>query len=137
MPITRTPMLFMTLFLCTRDHAELARSLVQQGIELGPHLIFLGAGLMAKGALRLRFQLGSWSLRLVMIEVVVTPTSAIGIALRVLDRHIGTIPRPGEIASSRRLHSRAVGVLRRQRKLQLLEKDRPFRKYVRLLVLLV
>jgi len=54
-----------------------------------------------------------------MIEIVVAPPSGIGIALRILDRHIGAIEGSGEIAPPRRLGSRTVCVLRRQRKLQL------------------
>jgi hypothetical protein len=69
---------------------------VQQGIELRPNLIFLCAGDMAKSAFRLRFQFGSWSFWLVMIEIVVPPPAGIGIALGILDGHIGTIPRPGK-----------------------------------------
>src|SRR6516225_8773522 len=100
-----------------RDDVEFAESFdfwhsnVQQGIELRPNIIFLCAGDMAKGAFRLRFQFGSWSFWLVMIEIVVPPPSGIGIALGILDGHIGTIPRPGKISSPRGLGTRTVGVL--------------------------
>src|SRR5262245_62304356 len=72
-----------------------------------------------------------------MIEIVVAPPSGIGIALGILDGHVGAIERSGEIAPPRRLGSRTVGVLPRQRELQLLEQDCPFGKCKRLLVYLV
>jgi len=87
----------------------LGHSYVQQAIELSPNLIFLGAGDMAKGAFVLRFQFGGWRLWLMMIEIVVTPASRIGIALGILDGHVGAIERPGEITLPRRLGSRTVG----------------------------
>src|SRR6516164_5079375 len=101
-----------------RDDVEFAESFDcwhsdVQGIELRPNVIFLGAGDMAEGAFRLRFQFGSRSFWLVMIEIVVPPPSGIGIALGILDGHIGTIPRPGKISPPRRLSSRTVGVLPR------------------------
>jgi hypothetical protein len=120
-----------------RADVEFAESFVQQGIELGPHLIFLRAGDMTIRAFVLGFHLGSWCLWLMMIEIVEPPPSGIGIALGVLDGHIGAIEGPGEIAPPRRLGSRTIGVLARQRELQLLEHDCPFGKCIRLLVYLV
>src|SRR5262245_12288980 len=117
--------------------SPLLESLVQQGIELGPNLIFLGAGDMAIGAFLQLFHFGSWSFWLMVIEIVVAPSSGIGIALGILDRHIGTIEGSGEIAPARRLGSRTIGVLRRQRKLQFLEQGCPLRKFIRPLVYLV
>ena len=75
---------FMTRSSSRRDDVEFAESFdcwhsdVQQGIELRPNVIFLGAGDMAEGAFRLRFQFGSRSFWLVMIEIVVPhpPVSA-------------------------------------------------------------
>ena len=49
---------------------------VQQAIELRPDLVLLCAGLVAKRAFRFRPQLGGRGLRLVMIQVVVTPSAA-------------------------------------------------------------
>src|SRR5215510_5786861 len=106
-----------------RESLDIGHSYVQQGIELGPNLIFLGAGDVAKGAFVQRFRFGSRSLWLMMIEIVVAPPSGIGIALGILDGHVGAIERSGEIAPPRRLGSRTVGVLPRQRELQLLEQD--------------
>src|SRR5262245_64776585 len=72
-----------------------------------------------------------------MIEIVVAPPVGIGIALGILDGHVGAIERSGEIAPPRRLGSRTVGILPRQRELQLLEQDCPFGKCISLLVYLV
>src|SRR5262245_38241544 len=95
------------------------KSLVQQGIELSPNLIFLCAGDVAIGAFLQLFHFGSCSFLLMMCDVVVAPLSGIDIELRILDRHIGDIEGSGEIAPPRRLGSRTVCVLRWQRKLQL------------------
>src|SRR4029077_12412672 len=92
---------------------------------------------MAIGAFLHLFHFGSWSFWLKVIEVVVTPPSRIGIALGILDGDIGAIERPGEIAPPRRLCSRTIAVLSRQRELQLLEKDCSFGELIRLLVYLV
>src|SRR5262245_62457927 len=81
---------------------------------------------MAIGALRLWPHLGGRGFRLVMIEVVVAPSARVGIALGILHRHIRAVKLSGEIASSRGLGARAVGVQSRQRELQLLEEDRAF-----------
>src|SRR6516165_10214454 len=133
-PIART-------FIVLRDSLAwslyVGHSYVQQGIELGPNLIFLGAGHMAKRAFLLRSHFGSWSFWLMMIEIVVPPSAGIGIALGILDGRIAAIERSGEIAPPRRFGSRTVGVLPRQRELQLLEQDCPFGKCKRLLVYLV
>src|SRR6516165_12695465 len=56
-----------------RESLDVGHSYVQQGIELGPNLIFLGAGHMAKRAFLLRSHFGSWSFWLMMIEIVVPP----------------------------------------------------------------
>src|SRR5580658_2910848 len=71
------------------------------------------------------------------MEVVITPSSGIGVAAAILDRHIGTVQFSGKISSARGLSSRAVRVLCRQRQLQLLEHDGSFGKDIRLLVFLV
>src|SRR5262249_41556932 len=105
--------------------------------ELGPDLVFLGAGDMAIGAFPLGFHFGRCSLWFVMIEIVVPPTSGIGVALRILDRHICAIKRSGKITPTGKLCSRTIRHLPRQRELQLLEEDGPFRKFIRLLVNLV
>src|SRR5215467_2190251 len=119
------------------ESLDIGHSYVQQGIELGPNLIFLGAGHMAKRAFLLRSHFGSWSFWLMMIEIVVPPSAGIGIAIGILDGRIAIIERSGEIASPRRLGSRTVGILPRQRELQVLEHDCPFGKCKRLLVYLV
>src|SRR5262249_6359437 len=74
-----------------------AESLVQQGIELGPDAVFLGAGDMAIGAIVQCLHLGRWCFRLTVIEIVETPPSGVGIALGIFDGHIGTVERSGEI----------------------------------------
>src|SRR5262249_9880839 len=102
-----------------RDDVALAESLVQQGIELGPNLIFLGTGEVAGVAAVCDF--GGRSFWLMMIEIEVAPAARSGKALGILDRCVGAIERSGEIAPPRRLGSRTVGVLPRQRELQLLE----------------
>src|SRR5580658_8409377 len=71
------------------------------------------------------------------MEVVITPSSGIGVAAAILDRHIGTVQFSGKISSARGLSSRAVRVLCRQRQLQLLEHDGSFGKDISLLVFLV
>src|SRR5262245_41758925 len=111
----------MTRFMLHARSCEFPESLVQQGIELGPHLVLLGAGDMTVGALAYWFHAGSGCLRLMMIEVVVPPTIGLGITLGILDGHISAVERSREIAPSRRLGSRTVGVLSGQRELQLLE----------------
>src|SRR5262249_16092592 len=92
---------------------------------------------MAKRAFLLRSHFGSWSFWLMMIEIVVPPSAGVGIALGILDGRIAAIERSGEIAPPRRLGSRTVGVLPRQRELQVLEHDCPFGKCKRLLVYFV
>src|SRR5262249_39281547 len=81
---------------------------VQPRIELGPNLIFLGAGDMAKGALGFGLHLGRRCLRLVVIEIVVTPASGVGIALGVLDRNVGAVQLSGEVASPGGLGARSI-----------------------------
>jgi hypothetical protein len=61
-----------------------------------------------------------------MIEIEVAPAARSGKALGIFDRHVGAVETPGEIAPARRLRARTIGVLARQRELQLLEQDRPF-----------
>ena len=68
-----------------------------------------------------------------MIEIEVAPAARSGKALSILDGHIGAIEGSGEIAPPRWLGPRAVGVLPRQRELQLLENDCPFGEFMRLL----
>src|ERR1700747_385060 len=95
--------------------------LVQQGRELRPDLVLLGTGKVAGVAACCDFAgRGFW---LMMIEIDVAPPSRIGKTSSILDRHIGAIESPGEKASPRNFGSRAIGILRRQRKLQLLEND--------------
>ena len=79
--------------------AEVAESLLQQGIELSINgSIRLGVGDMTSGAFRYRFHFGSWSFWLMMIEIEVAPPPGIGKALGILDAHIRAIERSGEIA---------------------------------------
>ena len=79
--------------------AHSLHSLVEQWIELGPHLIFFRAGHMAIAAFLFGSQFGGRRLRFVVIEVVVSPPSGRGVALGILDRDIGAVPRPGEMPS--------------------------------------
>src|SRR5262249_52145913 len=111
----------------------------QQTIELRPDLVLLGAGLMAKCALRLRPQLGGRGLGLVMIEVVVSPAAAgLRVPLGVLDGHVGAVEFPREITPARRFQARTIGkLLGLEDPLKLLEEDRAFRKFAGLLVDLV
>src|SRR5258708_1730990 len=92
---------------------------------------------MAVAAFFLRLQFGRWSLRFMMVEIVVAPASGIGIPLGILDGHVGSVKGPGKIAPPRRFHSGAIRLLPWQRELQFLEKNCSFGKYVRLLVDLV
>src|SRR5215813_10058322 len=77
--------------------------LVQYAVELRPHLVSFGTPDMAKCAFRFCLDLGGRSLRLVMIEIEVTPAASVGKALRVLDGHIGSVESAGEITPPRRL----------------------------------
>src|ERR1700756_2597243 len=96
-------------------------SLVQQRIELRPDLVFLGTAKVAGVAACCDFAgRGFW---LMMIEIDVGPPSRIGKTSSILDGHIGAIESPGKKAPSGGLHTRTIGILRRQRKLQLLEND--------------
>src|SRR5215510_9519118 len=79
---------------------------------------------MAIGAVVPRFRFRGRSLWLIVIEIVEPPPISISVALGILDSHIGAIERPGEIAAPRKLGPWTVGVLPRQRELQLLEHDR-------------
>src|SRR5262245_64937755 len=99
---------------------------LQQAIELCPDLVLLCAGLMAKCALGLRPQLGGRGLRLMMIEVVVSPAAAgRRVPLRVLDGHVGTVIFAREVTPARRLRTRTVGkLLRLEEPLQFFEQDR-------------
>src|SRR5262249_20147544 len=80
---------------------------------------------------------GSRCFRLMVIEIVETPPAGIGMALGILHGHIGAVETSGEIAPPRRLGSRTVGILSRQRQLQLLEQYCPFGEFMRLLEYLV
>src|ERR1700758_3932032 len=102
--------------------ASLKVHIVEQRIELGPHLILFRARDVAIGAFSLRLHLRHRSLWFMMIEVEISPSVRFGETLGILDRDIGSVERPGEVASSRRLGSRSVWVLAGQRKLKLLEK---------------
>src|SRR5258705_3609321 len=97
--------------------------LVQQGIELRPDLILLGLGQMAVAAFVLGLQFGRRSLRLMVVEVVVTPAAGFGIALGVLHRHVPAVEGSGEVAPSRGLGPGSICILLRERELQLLEED--------------
>src|SRR6516162_791759 len=79
--------------------------LVQYPVELRPDLVSLGAPDMAKCAFRFCLDLGGRSLRLVMIEIEVSPGPGVGKALRILDSHIRAIELAREKTPSRRLCS--------------------------------
>src|SRR5262249_19789869 len=130
------------IFMAKSPFSASARSALgslQQAIELRPDLVLLCAGLMAKCALGLRPQLGGRGLRLMMIEVVVSPAAAGRcVPLRVLDGHVGTVIFAREVTPARRLRTRTVGkLLGLEDPLQFLEEDRAFRKLAGLLVDLV
>src|SRR5262245_26809131 len=90
---------------------------------------------MAESALRLWLQLGGRGLRLVMVEVVVSPCqSGARVPLGILDGHVGAVEGPREIAPARRLRARTVGeLLGLEDPLQLLEEDRSLGKLTGLL----
>src|SRR5262249_38923555 len=90
---------------------QVAESLIQAGVELGPNLVFLAAGYMAVAVFFFLFHLGSLSFRLLMIKIVLPPPASVGVALRVLDGHVGAIQTPWEITPSRRFGSRTVRVV--------------------------
>src|SRR5215467_15809299 len=122
---------------CKRGDLEFADSLVQERIELGPNLILLGAGYVAEGAFLSWSHFRSWSFWLMMIEVEVSPLSGVGIALAILDRHVGAVEGSGEIAAPRKLGARTILALSWQRELQLFEKNCSFGEFIRPLVDLV
>src|SRR6266403_4715848 len=70
--------------------SESAESLVQQGVELGPYPIFLGAGDVAICTLIHVFHFGGWRFWLMVIEIVEAPPSRICIALGI---HRGNVMR--------------------------------------------
>src|SRR5215510_10237228 len=94
-----------------RQRELVAESLVQQRIELGPDLVFLGTAKVAGVAAICDF--GGRSFWLMMIEIEVAPAARSGKALGILDRHVGAVETPGEIAPPRRLRARTIGVLAR------------------------
>src|SRR4029077_17983362 len=96
-------------------------SMIQADVELRPNLVLLGIRLVAIPTFRLGFQLRGRCFRLIVMKIVVTPTSGIGVALAILDRHIGTVQFSGKVSSAGGLSSRAVRKLSRDRELQLLE----------------
>src|SRR5690348_14573559 len=89
---------------------------------------------MAIGAFRLWSNCRCWSLRLVVMEIEISPSMRRSKSLRVLDGHVGTIESSGEIAPSRRLGPRTIRILLLLRQLQLLVEDRSFGKDARFLV---
>src|SRR4029077_5621112 len=111
--------------------------MIQSDVELRPNLVLLGARHVAVRAFRLGFQFRSGCFRLIVMEVVITPSTGIAVALAILDRHIRTVQFSGKISPARGLSSRTVRILSWDRELQLLEHDSSFRKDIRLLVFLV
>src|SRR5215831_19725655 len=105
-------------------------SLVQQRVELCPDFILLCVSHMAIRTLLFRPQFGGWRLGLMVVEVVVAPSSRVGIALRIFDCDVCTVQRPREIATPGGFCPGAVSVLCRQRELQFLEQDRSFGKFI-------
>src|SRR5262249_24343151 len=82
---------------------SLAVQLVQQGIELGPHLVLFGVCDVAKRAFLLRLYFRHRGLWLMMIEVEVTPSIGVGETLGVFHRHVGAVKGSGKVAPARRL----------------------------------
>src|SRR3546814_4654779 len=97
-------------------------------IELGPDVVLLRACHVAERAFGFGQQRGRRCLWFVVIEVVVTPASGVGIALGILDRNVGTVPLSGEVASPGGLGARSIRVLGWERQLQFLEEDRSLRE---------
>src|ERR1700730_15096596 len=104
-------------------------SVIQSWIELRPDLILLGARHVAISTFQLGFQFCGGRFRLMVIEIEITPAAGIGVALAILDRHIGTVQGTRDKSPARRLGSRAIRILCREGELKLLEKDGSFRKY--------
>src|SRR3546814_20593274 len=77
-------------------------------IELGPDVVLLRACHVAERAFGFGQQRGRRCLWFVVIEVVVTPASGVGIALGILDRNVGTVPLSGEVASPGGLGARSI-----------------------------
>src|SRR5262249_62204456 len=88
LPMPTPFMLFITCSSSTRDVIGFAKSFVQQWIKLGPDFIFFSAALMAEGTFGLCFHFRSWRFGLMMIEIVVAPSSGIGVSLGILDGDI-------------------------------------------------
>src|SRR5262249_8299228 len=107
----------------------------QEGIELGPDLVFLGTAKVAGVAAVCDF--GGRSFWLMMIEIEVAPAARSGKALGILDRHVGAVETPGEIGPPRRLRARPIRARARHGELQLREQDRPCGEFMRLLEYLV
>src|SRR5262249_22606294 len=123
------------------DHQDLAllnlKSVVQESIELGPDLILFGASHMAVRAFLFGLHFCCCRLRLVVIEVKITPAPCVSKALRIFDSYVCAIERAWEEPTPRGLGARSIRVLGRERQLQFLEEDRSLRELTRLLVDLV
>src|SRR4051794_11090588 len=113
------------------------KSVVQQPIELGPDVILFGASNMAVRAFLFGPHLCCRRLRLIVIEVKITPAMAVGKTLGILDRDVGAVQLSGEEASPGGLGARSIRVLGWKRQLQFLEEDRSLREHTCLLVDLV
>src|SRR5262245_19415465 len=79
-----------------RQRELVAESLVQQRIELGPDLVFLGTAKVAGVAAIRGF--GARSFWLMMIEIEVAPAARNGKALGIIDGHIRAVESAGGIA---------------------------------------
>src|SRR6516162_9399635 len=86
----------------TASASATLRDLVQYAVELRPNLVSLGAGDVAKRAFRFCLHLGGRSLRLVMIEIKISPAARVGKTLGILDSHIGAVDSAGKVTPTRR-----------------------------------
>src|SRR3546814_17480590 len=80
-------------------------------MECVPDVVLCRACHVAELSFGFGQQLGRRCLWFVVIEVVVTPASGVGIALGILDRNVGTVPLSGEVASPGGLGARSIRVL--------------------------
>src|SRR3546814_16539118 len=67
-------------------------------------------------------------LRLMVIEVKITPPTRVSKSLRIFDSYVCAVERAWEVASPGGLGARSIRVLGWERQLQFLEKDRSFRE---------
>src|SRR5262247_2343604 len=87
------------------------KSVVQESIELGPDIILFGAGNMAVRAFLFGLHFCCRRLRLVVIEVKITPPICVSKALRIFDSYVCAIERAWEEPTPGGLGARSIRVL--------------------------